>query len=378
MVVAVDRSRALDLLALCQAMVMGWSLLVTLACLFVGPLLSDWRGINSTEIMLLPLMMIVMGLHTVIMSWLVTDQAFAQLARVRFATIVGSAGCQVGLGQLYPDAMALIVGFLGGYIVGLILAAYYCRRALAAGTARMRLSRMRRAAVEYRAFALFSLPASLIGILASQLPSTILPSLYGLTVAGQYSLAQRVLYQPTVLVGEAVNHVFYGYAARLSVGESARLWDLFVRLNICLVALMTPAFVLTWIGPEIFTFLFGSAWREAGTFAGVMVVATMLGLAAQGTTGLPAYQLHHWSLAWQVGRAGLLIGALGAAWQMGWPPMMCIVAITAALAISQAALFGLNAVAIWRAKSRAEQAHDAAKAAVHLLKLPIETKKVTE
>jgi O-antigen/teichoic acid export membrane protein len=217
----------------------------------------------------------------------------------------------------------------------------------------MRFSGMRRAAVEYRAFALFTLPGYLIGSLVTQLMNTTLPALYGLTVAGQYSLAQRVLWQPTALVGQAVDHVFYGYAARLFIEEPAQLWALFLRLNVCLTALMMPGFILTWFGPDIFAFLFGSAWRQAGMFAGVMFVAVLLGLPAQATASLPAYRLNHWSLAWQVGRGVLLMGAFGAAWQMGWSPMTCIVAITAALTISHAALFGLNAVAIWRAKSQA-------------------------
>ena len=52
-------------------------------------------------------------------------------------------------------------------------------------------------------------------VMGSQLPSMVLPWLYGLAVTGQYSLAQRVLWQPIVFVGQAVYQVCWCNAARL-------------------------------------------------------------------------------------------------------------------------------------------------------------------
>ncbi len=350
-----EELNALDLLALCLLLVLGSSFAVAFLCPLVGPILAEWTSITGTEIMLLPLAIFAIGLHAVMTSWLIRDRAFSRVAHIRFATTVGTVACQIGLAQLYTGSTGLILGFVGGYLVGFALAAYQCYRALSEAAARIRLSGIRCVAVEYRSFAIITAPSGIINALGSQLPSMVLPWLYGFAVTGQYSLAQRVLWQPIVFVGQAVYQVFWGNAARLFIEEPARLWPLFLRLNVCLLAVMAPGFVLSWFGAEIFAFVFGPAWEQAGRFAGALVVASFLGLAAQGTTTLEIYRLNHWMSAYEFMRLVLIIGALGAASWMALSPMTCIVAITAAFAMCNVTLFGLNAIAVWRVTLRGER-----------------------
>jgi O-antigen/teichoic acid export membrane protein len=352
----VEDSTALDLLALCMAVVTASSLAVASLSLLASPIIVAWTNIGATEMMLLPLAILALGLHAVATGWLVRHQAFSQLARVRFTTIIGVVACQIALGAIDAGPTSLILGFIGGYILGLALAAYRCRRALLRSAARLRLRRIGRIAAEYRAFAMITAPSGVVNAIGSQLPSMVLPSLYGLAVTGQYSLANRVVSQPTVFAGQAVNQVFWSNAARLVVEEPASLWPLFLRLSILLAAVMTPGFVLIWFGPEIFGFVFGAAWRPAGGFAGVLIVASFLGLVAQSTTSLHVYRLNHWMCAWEFINLILMIAALAAAAQLSFSPMACTVAITAALVIAHALLLALNARAIRRVNLQAERA----------------------
>jgi O-antigen/teichoic acid export membrane protein len=349
------RPAALDLLALCFVVAVGSSLAVALIAPLAWPILSRWTAFGARELMLLPFGVLVLGLHAVVTGWLVRDRAFSQVALVRFATTVGGIACQIVLAA-YGDPTSLIAGFLGGYLLGASIGAYHCRRVVAESAARVRLSGLREVAAEYRLFALITAPSGLINAIGAQLPSIVLPSLYGLAVTGQYSLAQRVLSQPIVLVGQAAYQIFWANAARLSVEEPARLWPLFLRLNACLLGVMAPCLALTWLGPTIFGFVFGAAWVEAGSFAGVMVVASFLGLAAQSTTTLEIYRLNHWMAGWELMRLIMMLGALGAAARMMLSPAICIVGITIVLTVSNLVLLGLNALALWRVKFRAEQA----------------------
>jgi O-antigen/teichoic acid export membrane protein len=347
-----DEGHAHRLLALCLILVACSSLVVTLVISFASPVITQWTGLSGTTIALLPVAIFVLGLHTVLTNWIVRSCAFVQLARVRFSTLAGMVACQLGLGQLHAGVTSLILGFIGGYVVGLILAAYTCSRPLLVATALVDFGGIRRVAAEYRFFPIFTSPAQVINAIGLQLPNLLLPYLYGAGVTGQYSLAQRVLGQPMTLVGQAVNQVYWGNAARLVTHAPAQLWPLFVRLNACLLAFMIPGLALTWIGAEIFTFIFGPAWGQAGSFAGVMIVASLLGLAAQGTTSLHTYRLNHWMCAWEVLHLVLVICAVGAAIQMSWSPMGCIVAITASFAVSNAILLALNGLAARRVSYR--------------------------
>jgi len=51
----------------------------------------------------------------------------------------------------------------------------------------------------------------------------------------------------------------------------------------------------------------------------------------------------------------LIIGALCAASWIALSPMTCIVAMTAAFAMCNVTLFGLNAIAVWRVTLRRER-----------------------
>jgi O-antigen/teichoic acid export membrane protein len=347
-----EELRAHELFALCLALVVASSLAIAALSALVGPILAERTNINRGIVMQLPLAMFVMSLHALTASWMARERAFARLSLVRFATVVGTLASQVVLGLLHAGASGLILGQVGGYMIGLIAGANHWGRALSNSMACLRLNSLRRTAVEYRAFAIYTAPVGVINVLGSQAPSLILPSLYGLTIAGQYSLGQRVIGQPAALVGSAVNQVFWVHAARLFVEEPIHLWHLFIRANVFLFGVMAPAFLLTWFGSQIFGFLFGAAWEEAGSFAGIMIFAAAVGLPAQSTTSLTSFRLNHWLSAWEIGRITLVMAALGAAWQLALSPFICITGMSTAFAISNVALFGLNAVAISRAKSQ--------------------------
>jgi len=354
-----DEVDAHRLLALSLMLVPCSSLVVAVVVALASAVITQWGDVSGTTIALLPLAIFIFGLHAVVTAWLVRSCSFAHLARVRFSTIVGMLVCQLGLGQLHGGVTSLIMGFVGGYTFGLIVAVYGCLRPLLAAAALVDFRRIRQVATEYRLFPIFTSPAQVINAIGSQLPSLVLPHLYGAVVTGQYSLAQRVLFQPMALVGQAVNQVFLGNAARLVVEDPSQLWPLFVRLNVCLLTLMAPGLVLMWVGTETFTFVFGPAWGQAGHFAGIMIVASLLGLAAQGTTSLHTYRLNHWMCAWEVLQLLLAVAALGAAIQMSWSPLACITAITAAFAVSNVVLLVLNGIAVWRLShsERASSAH---------------------
>ena len=346
---------ARDLLALCLIVVAGFAAVVGIAGTVLWTALEGWFTIRPVDIALLAVTMLVIGLHEVGTSWLVRQQAFRQVAGVRFITLVATVAFQIVLGLLAPGATSLMLGFIGGYLAGFLRGAWHYREALASSARTMDRARMRDAAVEYRKFALVTAPSGVINGVGSMLPAWVLPSLYGLAMTGQWSLAARVLWQPVAFAGQAVNQVLWGTAARLQHDDPKRLWLLFVALNAGLLAAMTPALVLVWYGEELFALIFGPAWAEAGRYAGILVLGTIVSLAAQGTTSLHVYGLNLWMSAWEFARMAVVAATLAAAWWLGLSAMGCIVALTAANAVCDLGLMALNALAVWRIRAGAER-----------------------
>jgi len=346
---------ARDLLALCVLIVVGSAPLFAALGLLAQPLLDGWLSVSVLDVWLLAAALMVTGLHEIAMSWLVRHRAFAVVAQARFLTLVGVVGFQILFAVLEPDAASLLLGYIGGYALGVLRGVLHGRADLAAAVRGIELRRLRGVAAEYRRFPLVATPSSMVSAVSAQVPSLVMPSLYGLAVNGQWSLAGRVLWQPTAFIGQAVNQVFWGNAARLQHEDPRRLWLLFLILNAGLLAAMTPALILVWYGGDLFAWIFGPAWAQAGQFAGVLVLASFVGLAAHGTESLHIYGMNHWMAAWEVVRLALIAGALGLSWWLELSALGCIGALTAANVLANLALLALNALAIWRIRGRIER-----------------------
>lgn len=348
-----DEESALDLLALCLLLIGGSSIAIAAVAMFAAPILSGSTAFTAADLMLLPLGIAAFSLNSTVTNLLTRYSWFSQLAYMRFATTACMLVGQVVLGWLVgPDARSLIFGFIMGYMFGVVVGAPRLCPVLTKCLGRMRRDRMWRVAAEYRSFAVITAPSNVVNALGSQLPKVAFPALYGLAIAGQYALAQRVVTQPMAFVGQACNQVFWGKAARLFAEEPALLWPLFLRLNVVLLAVMLPGFAMTWYGREIFTVVFGPDWGQAGDFAGVLILAALIGLAAQGTTSLHIYRLNHWMSLWEILTLILIAGVFAVASRSGLSPAGCVAALSAVLAASNAALLGLNVVAVRQAARR--------------------------
>ena len=94
--------------------------------------------------------------------------------------------------------------------------------------------------------------------------------LYGLAVAGYFTLATRVLAAPSTLLGISISGVFYPRIAdALRRGEGVT--EPVVRLLAVLLLAPLPAFgLITLFGPELFALVFGEQWVNAGTIAAIL------------------------------------------------------------------------------------------------------------
>ena len=349
-----DEEQSVQLLALSLLLVAGSSLGLALLAL-VAPLVIDATYLANGEAMEVPLAFAVMGTYGVIMGWLVRQRSIAQIGLMRFSTVIGTVIAQIAFSRLFGGASGLFLGFVAGYAIGIAVALRHCRQALAQCLSASTFTALKRIALEYRAFAIFSAPSGILNGVGYQLANLVMPALYGPAVAGQSALAERVVGQPAVLVGAAVNQVFWADAARLFVESPERLWHLFLRLNLILLAAMLPATLLTFFGDEIFGFVFGAAWKQAGTFAGVFILAQIVALPTHATNCLHGYRLNYCMSAWDIGRLGAVGLAFGVAWRFSLSPLACVAVFCAASGLANLVLFGINAVVIIRAKTAARR-----------------------
>lgn len=118
----------------------------------------------------------------------------------------------------------------------------------------------------YKNFPLYSSWASLLNSASLHIPVLLLGTLYGMAIAGFFSLAFRVVGLPVSIIGNSLGQVFFQKAN--SIKNDAKELKNFVYVTyIRLVKISAvPLFLVLSFGSDVFTMFFGENWSKAGEY----------------------------------------------------------------------------------------------------------------
>lgn len=177
-----------------------------------------------------------------------------------------------GLTSLYLGysgwgAMGLLVGFVGGQLLALV----FSITALSIKDLGrfFQLTDMRTVAIEYKHFPLYSSASTLLNTFSRQVPVYLLQYFFNAAVVGQFSMANRLLGTPVLLVAQSFGQVFYQRAAREhELEHHSSFLALVVKTtrNLLLLGIL-PVMLLGIAGPQLFAWVLGPKWLDAGIFA---------------------------------------------------------------------------------------------------------------
>jgi O-antigen/teichoic acid export membrane protein len=248
-------------------LLVGSTLLVTLLVYFFGSKIFTPLGISSpfAVYFLLPMGVFGGGLFAILNYFAIRSKNFPSISIAKiYQTACGVAFqlCGFKLGHY---------GLIGGQVLGQAVGSFSLLKSL---FNRERFKSTSWSGVKgvlsrYKRFPLFSMPDALANTASVHLPAVLFAYFFSPASAGFYLLANRVLQLPASVIGSAVGQVFYGEASATRAKEDlfATVAKLYAQLaNIGIV----PLFVLVFIAPELFSFVFGDEWRFAGEFARYM------------------------------------------------------------------------------------------------------------
>lgn len=204
------------------------------------------------------------------------------IARVeRFGGIAWSDFSQSVMNVLVKMVYAIaisssVAGLFAGYFAGaafsaLLLFAFVWRKPI--GIARnvtFSSGILWTAAKLHKKFPIFDSWSALINTLSRQLPPIMLGLYFSTTVAGYYSLGNRLIALPMSLLGSSIAQVFFPVAAK----KYSRTEDLSGIVNNVFRKLVQigvfPIAVLGLLGAPLFGFIFGEQWTEAGIYTQIL------------------------------------------------------------------------------------------------------------
>ena len=252
--------------------------LIALAVYFLRHKMAAWMDTPelATMLWLLPIAILTAGSYKTLNFWAVRNRDYKRIARTKISQALGNVLTQIAGGLAGLGPFGLVAGQVVGQSVGI------SRLASGIGLRRF-LRRTLKSSLRNRAlikahhhFPKYDVPAAGVNAVSTQLPNFLLAGLFNPAAAGFYYLAQRILATPMSMVGQAVAQVLYGQSREdLRHGVFQQTVR---RVLLVLVLIVGPPALLVFIFAEpAFVLIFGEAWRQAGSFAGWLVI----GLAVQ-------------------------------------------------------------------------------------------------
>ena len=297
---------------------------------------------------LLPFGAIGLGLYQILNYWMLREKKYSSIAYTKLEQGILQISVQIACGFWQMGGIGLLLGDVLGRAGGSgSLLAYMARQ----NRTLFRYVTWRRicwAAGRYRRFPLISSGSALLNSAGLQMPVLLLAALYGSQVAGWFGFGYRVIQIPISLIQQAVGQVFLGEIARRIHENPRDVKPLFYQVVGNLVKFsMMPMVVLAVTGGEIFAFVFGENWREAGVYIQILSLVLIADCAVSPVSHtLNLLEKQDWQMAWDAGRLLFALGGILLAYWLDLPPRYAIAALGISIVGSYVILFLLSALAI--------------------------------
>lgn len=299
---------------------------------------------------LLPLGVLVRGIYRAITFWAIRKKRFYHITKTKVSQYLSRSLTQVGFGLFSSGSGGLVIGVLVGFIAGIltfIKLDWHKDRSLRTA---VDLGQISQSAKRYRRFPIFSSWAALINSAGLRTPNLVLAAVYGVQVAGWFSLTERIVAIPITLISQSVANVYLGEAPELARRDPKSLRKFLLRAVLRLFAIGSILIILISLGaPLLFSLLFGEGWREAGVYMQLLSIMFIIqfSISPLSSTLVVLEQQGLW-LIWNVGRLILGTGSLLVASQINLAPVEAIGVYSLGTSISYVALFMMSFLAIQR------------------------------
>lgn len=230
--------------------------------------------LNSQQIgdylWLVPPFIFVNGLFLALNSWNTRTKLFKRLSLSRVFSSFSSTATQISLGFTEKIAGGLIVGSLTGQsIATFVLGGQIWRDDRKLIVKNLSWEKIYEGFKKYRKFSFVDTWGALMNSVSWQLPAFLLSAFFTPAVVGFYSLGFRLLQLPMSFIGGSITQVFFQRASRaFTEGTLPSLVEDVFRMLV--VIGMFPILILTIVGGDVFTVIFGKAWAEAGIYAQIL------------------------------------------------------------------------------------------------------------
>lgn len=206
-------------------------------------------------------------------------QQYTRMVMMRIVQAIFVAGSGLLLGF-----WAVNHGLLLAQLIGLSVTVILFAGVLFFGTKWVGLARLREVASIHAKAPRYLLPTALLDVFTMQLPYVLIALWFAAETTGQYRMAYSILALPGALVGSAISQVFYKQFSVIWPDAKAAKALLIKTWKVLALLGLLPLIVVMLFGAELFSFVLGDAWREAGLMASILAPMVFVSLIHSPTS----------------------------------------------------------------------------------------------
>ncbi|MEA2111618.1 MAG: oligosaccharide flippase family protein [Campylobacterota bacterium] len=125
-------------------------------------------------------------------------------------------------------------------------------------------------AKRYKDFPKFQAPHALLNTFSSNMPIYMFSAFFSSTAVGFYSLSTRIVFSPLMIISGASAKVYNQKVSEI-YNNNGDSYSFTIRLlKSLLKKIILPFLLIVIFAPDIFSFIFGEVWREAGIYTQIL------------------------------------------------------------------------------------------------------------
>ena len=252
---------------------MIWNLIIGILLLLLIVLAKDWIAtqfgiIHSNWLYLVAPVILFSGMLESLIFWKNREQEFKKISTNRIVASSSSAAYKLAHPYITLPNNGLILGQALGQLLGLLHLWFKSGIHLW----KLNIPLLKSLMKEYREFPLYSAPAALINILAVKMPFFMIASYAGMEATGFLDNANRLTYLPLSMVAMASSQVFFERIARVKRDKTQSAEMSHQLVNFLFFLAVLPVSILFVFGDDIFSFILGAQWKDAGVYAQILIL----------------------------------------------------------------------------------------------------------
>lgn len=234
----------------------------------------------SKWLYLMPLSLLFTGIFQSLNYWCNRNKNYKTIATRSVLQSSVSATIQVASGVFSLPSNGLISGSISGQVFGVFSMLkttwYYFKKQYSS----ICYERLIDNAVKYRKFPLLSSFGAFANTSASYAPIYLMTNFFGATVTGFYGMASKTINTPMTLISGSISQVLFQHISSVHNNDPKLLTKIVIKMFFILILIASPmVIILALFGTELFSFVFGENWAEAGRYAGILSISVAIKFA---------------------------------------------------------------------------------------------------